>query len=130
MRTENLDKIVESTIAKVGREIRLATPLGAGKANHVINAFYGVRRAHPDLGFLYNSYMDDFLYEDPDNRYAVGPGKKAYSSMSPTLVMKDGKLVMAIGSPGSARIISTVAQLVDRLVSCKNDPEDLLSPKF
>ena len=92
-----------------------------------INAYYGAGRAHPELGFLYNSYMDDFNYDDPANQYALGPGKMAYSSMSPSIVMKDGKVMMAIGSPGSARIISTVAQLVDRYISKRNPPSDLLN---
>ena len=91
-----------------------------------INAYYGIRHAHPELGFLYNSYMDDFSYEDSNSVYAIGPGKKAYSSMAPTLVMKNGKVVMAIGSPGSARIISTVAQLVERYASSRNSTEELV----
>lgn len=91
-----------------------------------INAYYGAGVANPDYGFLYNSYMDDFDFEDPTNKYAIGPHKMAYSSMSPTIVMKNGKVVLIIGSPGSARIISTVAQLIDAFTLGKVQPEHLL----
>ena len=80
-----------------------------------INAYYGAGVANEKYGFLYNSYMDDFNFKDTTNKYAIGPKKMAYSSMSPTIVMKEGKVVMVIGSPGSARIISTVAQLIDKI---------------
>lgn len=90
-----------------------------------INAYYGAGVANPDYGFLYNSYMTDFNYEESDNNYAVGPGKMAYSSMSPTIVLKDGEVQLIIGSPGSARIISTVAQLVAQYCSGIVDPSQL-----
>ena len=77
-----------------------------------INAYYGVRVAAPELGFLYNSYMDDFIFGDPAHPYAIAPGKPAYSSMSPSIVTRDGETVLVLGSPGSARIISAVAQVI------------------
>ncbi|MYI02026.1 MAG: hypothetical protein F4122_05765, partial [Gammaproteobacteria bacterium] len=77
-----------------------------------INAYYGVRVAAPELGFLYNSYMDDFTFGDPAHPYAIAPGKPAYSSMSPSIVTQGGETVLVLGSPGSARIISAVAQVI------------------
>lgn len=77
-----------------------------------INAYYGVRVAAPELGFLYNSYMDDFTFGDPAHPYAIAPGKPAYSSMSPSIVTRAGETVLVLGSPGSARIISAVAQVI------------------
>ena len=77
-----------------------------------INAYYGVRVAAPELGFLYNSYMDDFIFGDPAHPYAIAPGKPAYSSMSPGIVNRNGETVLVLGSPGSARIISAVAQVI------------------
>ncbi len=77
-----------------------------------INAYYGVRVAAPELGFLYNSYMDDFTFGDPAHPYAIAPGKPAYSSMSPGIVTRGGETVLVLGSPGSARIISAVAQVI------------------
>ncbi|MCB0630492.1 MAG: gamma-glutamyltransferase [Saprospiraceae bacterium] len=91
-----------------------------------INAYYGAGVANPDYGFLYNSYMDDFNFEEANNKYAVAPNKMAYSSMSPTIVMKDKKVVLIIGSPGSARIISSIAQLIDTFTSGTTDPKELL----
>ena len=76
-----------------------------------INAYFGAAAASSKLGFLYNTYMDDFQLGQPSHPFAIGPGKMAYSSMSPTVVRKDGQNVLVIGSPGSARIISTVAQI-------------------
>ncbi len=77
-----------------------------------INAYYGVRVAAPELGFLYNSYMDDFTFDDSAHPYAIAPGKPAYSSMSPAIVTRGGETVLVLGSPGSARIISAVAQVI------------------
>lgn len=91
-----------------------------------INAYYGAGIANPEYGFLYNSYMDDFNFDDFDNAYAIGPNKMAYSSMSPTIVMKDNQVVLVIGSPGSARIISSVAYLIDSFTSGISNPEGLL----
>jgi gamma-glutamyltranspeptidase/glutathione hydrolase len=76
-----------------------------------INAYFGARAASPELGFLYNTYMDDFFLGQPDHPFAIRPGAMAYSSMSPTIVQREGDNVLVIGSPGSARIISAVAQL-------------------
>jgi gamma-glutamyltranspeptidase/glutathione hydrolase len=76
-----------------------------------INAYFGAKAASPELGFLYNTYMDDFFLGQPDHPFAIRPGAMAYSSMSPTIVQKDEENVLVIGSPGSARIISSVAQL-------------------
>lgn len=76
-----------------------------------INAYFGAKAASPELGFLYNTYMDDFFLGQPDHPFAIRPGAMAYSSMSPTVVQKDSENVLVIGSPGSARIISSVAQL-------------------
>lgn len=76
-----------------------------------INAYFGAAAASPDLGFLYNTYMDDFELGQPGHPFAIQPGLMNYSSMSPTIVQKDSATVLVIGSPGSARIISSVAQL-------------------
>ena len=87
-----------------------------------INAYFGSRAASPGLGFIYNSYMEDFVYNDSAHPFAVGPGKMAYSSMSPTIVRdKNGENVMATGSPGSARIISAVAQTIQYWIDVKKD---------
>ena len=91
-----------------------------------INAYFGARAASEELGFLYNTYMDDFTYDDPKHPFTIGPGKMAYSSMTPTILKKDGKNVMAIGSPGSARIISAVFQIISRWVHSDESIKDIV----
>ena len=77
-----------------------------------INAYFGAKAVSPTLGFLYNTYMDDFNFEEKDHPIYVGSEKMAFSSMSPTIVKREGINVMAIGSPGSARIISAIFQIL------------------
>ena len=87
-----------------------------------INAIFGSRAASKELGFIYNSYMEDFVFEDSTHSYAVGPNKMAYSSMSPSIVRdENNNNVMAIGSPGSARIISSVAQTIQYWIDIDQD---------
>lgn len=66
-----------------------------------------------DRGFLLNNELTDFstVYDKADpNR--IQPGKRPRSSMSPTIVLKDGKPVLALGSPGGSTIITTVTQML------------------
>ena len=71
----------------------------------------------PDRGFILNNELTDFSLEyvaDDPNR--IQPGKRPRSSMSPTIVLEDGKPFLALGSPGGATIITTVLQmLVNRI---------------
>ena len=86
-----------------------------------INDDFGAKVIAGDTGFLLNDEMDDFtakpgapnmfgLIQGKAN--AVAPGKRPLSSMTPTLVMKDGKPLLVVGSPGGARIISTVMEVI------------------
>ena len=65
-------------------------------------------------GFLLNNELTDFSFTSQTNGHPVAnrvePGKRPRSSMAPTIVLKDGKPYMAIGSPGGSRIIGYVAQ--------------------
>ena len=92
-----------------------------------INAYFGAKAASNKLGFLYNTYMDDFIFGDSSHPYAIGPGKMAFSSMTPTIVLKDGKPVLLLGSPGSARIISSVAQIVSAWIDEKLSIKEAVS---
>ena len=60
--------------------------------------------------------MDDFTFGEPEHPFALRPNAMAYSSMSPTIVQKNGENRMVIGSPGSSRIISTVGQLTAKWI--------------
>jgi gamma-glutamyltranspeptidase/glutathione hydrolase len=86
-----------------------------------LNDDFGSRVTAGGLGFLLNDEMDDFsskpgvpngygLVQGPAN--AIGPGKRPLSSMTPTIVLKDGKLFLVLGSPGGSQIISTVANIL------------------
>jgi len=82
-----------------------------------INTPYGSGITVPGTGILLNNEMDDFaVAPDTPNAYglvdttganAIAPGKRPLSSMTPTIVVKDGKTFMVSGSPGGPRIIST-----------------------
>ena len=85
-----------------------------------LNDAFGSRVTAGSLGFLLNDEMDDFaskpgapnlygLIQGPAN--AIAPGKRPLSSMTPTIVLEDGKLRFVLGSPGGARIITTVANI-------------------
>lgn len=86
-----------------------------------INAYFGARVATPTLGFLYNDYMREFELDRPDHPYAIGPGRMPFSSMSASVVSRDGVPVMGVGSPGSARIISAVTQVIQLWVDDARD---------
>jgi gamma-glutamyltranspeptidase / glutathione hydrolase len=85
-----------------------------------LNNYFGSHVTAGSLGFLLNDEMDDFasktgtpnmygLIQGPAN--AIAPGKRPLSSMTPTIVLEDGKLRYVLGSPGGARIITTVANI-------------------
>ncbi len=71
----------------------------------------------PGRGFLLNNELTDFTtVYDEDDPNRIQPGKRPRSSMSPTIVLHDGRPVLAVGSPGGSTIITTVLQvLVNRL---------------
>lgn len=70
----------------------------------------------PDHGFLLNNELTDFnfapLTEGVPDPNLPGPGKQPRSSMSPTIVLKDGQPWMSVGTPGGATIITTVGQII------------------
>ncbi|QQC92188.1 gamma-glutamyltransferase [Streptomyces alfalfae] len=74
----------------------------------------------PNRGFLLNNELTDFSFAPADPKVhdpnLPGPGKRPRSSMAPTIVLKDGKPVVALGSPGGATIITTVLQTLTGFV--------------
>ncbi|MGX6607608.1 gamma-glutamyltransferase family protein [Micromonosporaceae bacterium Da 78-11] len=88
----------------------------------------------PGRGFLLNNELTDFNFVGTQGAVAdpnlPGPGKRPRSSMSPTIVLKDGKPFLAAGSPGGATIITTVLQiLVGRLLLDQTLPEAMAAPR-
>ena len=97
---------------------------------YTINASYGSAAAVSGAGFLLNNEMDDFsIKAGVPNLYglvggdanAIEPNKRPLSSMSPTIILKDDKLYMVVGSPGGARIITTVLQVILNVIDYKMD---------
>ncbi|MET0719776.1 MAG: gamma-glutamyltransferase [Tardiphaga sp.] len=88
---------------------------------YTLNFPYGVGLVAEGTGVLLNNEMDDFTAAPgASNAFGLvgfeanlpGPGKRPLSSMSPTIVLKDGRVVLVTGSPGGSRIISTVLQVI------------------
>ena len=110
-RVESHDTTHYSVVDSEGNAVAVTTTL---------NDAFGSRVTAGSLGFLLSDEMDDFaskmgvpnmfgLIQGPAN--AIAPGKRPLSSMTPTIVLQNGKLRYVLGSPGGARIITTVANI-------------------
>lgn len=107
---------------------------------YTINESYGCAAAVEGAGFLLNNEMNDFWTapgpldaqgkaDNEANR--VAPGKRPASSMSPTIVLKDGRLFMTAGSPGGPRIITSVLQVISNVIDHgMNISEAVTAPRF
>jgi len=82
-------------------------------------------------GFLLNNQLTDFAFSPQNGSEAVAnrvePGKRPRSSMSPTIILKEGKPVFALGSPGGSNIIPYVANAIIALVDWKMDMQQAVS---
>ncbi len=85
-----------------------------------INHFFASGITAPGTGVLLNDQMDDFD-KRPGQANSIAGGKRPLSSMTPTLLLKDGKPFATLGSPGGMRILSTVAMLISDLVDYDMD---------
>ncbi|MDR3738777.1 MAG: gamma-glutamyltransferase [Terracidiphilus sp.] len=110
-RVESQDTTHYSVVDDEGNAVSVTTTLNDSFGSHVTAG---------SLGFLLNDEMDDFaakagvanlygLIQGPAN--AIAPSKRPLSSMTPTIVLEDGKLRYVLGSPGGGRIITTVANI-------------------
>jgi len=110
-RAESMDTTHYSVVDEEGNAVAVTTTLNDSFGSHVTSG---------TLGFLLNDEMDDFaskmgtpnmfgLIQGPAN--AIAPGKRPLSSMTPTIVLDNGKLRYVLGSPGGARIITTVGNI-------------------
>ena len=134
----NLRKWIQLDRANPSKEIQPGDPLpyespetthfsvmdSAGNAvsnTYTLNFSYGTGIVAAGTGILLNNEMDDFSSKPgTPNAYgliggeanAIQPGKRPLSSMTPTLVFKAGKPILATGSPGGSRIITTTLQLL------------------
>ena len=76
-----------------------------------INDFFGTGIVPEGTGFLLNDHMDDFA-ADVQSPNAPGPGRRPLSSMGPLILFRNGKPILALGSPGGTRIFSSLTQIV------------------
>ncbi len=107
---------------------------------YTLNDLFGSRVTAEGLGFLLNDDMDDFtskpgapnmfgLLQGEAN--AIAPGKRPLSAMAPTIVLKDGRLFMVLGSRGGPRIITAVAEVLVNVIDYgMNIQQAVDAPRF
>jgi gamma-glutamyltranspeptidase / glutathione hydrolase len=109
---------------------------GEGNAvavTYTINGSFGANVVAPGTGFFLNDEMDDFTVKPgTPNLYglvqgeanAIAPGKRPLSSMAPSLLEKDGRVLLVLGSPGGSRIITTVLETIMNVVDYGMGPQE------
>ncbi len=107
---------------------------------YTINGSFGAAVIAPGTGFFLNNEMDDFTVKPgTPNLYglvqgeanAIAPGKRPLSSMAPTLVEKDGRVFLVLGSPGGSRIITTVLETILNILDYGMAPQGAVgAPRF
>ena len=120
------------TIADAGGNIAAVT--------YTLNGGYGSKVTAAGLGFLLNNEMDDFAPKPGEaNMYgliqgeanAIQPGKTPLSSMTPTIVLRDGKPYLVLGSPGGPTIINTVLEVIVNVLDFGMNAQDAVNwPRF
>lgn len=81
-----------------------------------IESLYGCRAAAEGLGFLYNNYVSTLEVKDPSHPYYLRPNAVPWSSLAPAIMFLNDKPWLTLGSPGSDRIFSTIAQFIINLI--------------
>ena len=107
---------------------------------YTLNNGYGSGVTVPGLGFLLNDEMDDFAAKPgAENMFhlvqgeanAIQPGKRPLSAMTPTIVLRGGKLFMVLGAPGGPRITNAVLQVILNVVDFHMNIQDAVDwPRF
>jgi gamma-glutamyltranspeptidase/glutathione hydrolase len=107
---------------------------------YTLNDWFGARVMPPGTGVMLNDEMDDFTAKiGVPNLYglvqgqanSIAPGKTPLSSMSPTIVTRDGKPVMVVGTPGGSRIITTVLHTILNVIDYDMDVQEAVdAPRF
>jgi gamma-glutamyltranspeptidase / glutathione hydrolase len=144
---------IEAKRARPSRDIGAGNPMGFGSSNtthfsivdrdgnavantYTLNFNYGLGLVAEGTGVLLNNELDDFavkpgvpnafgLVGGPAN--APAPGKRPLSSMTPTVVLKDGKPFLVTGSPGGSRIINTVLQVIVNAIDFRMNAADAVN---
>lgn len=96
-----------------------------------IEKVYGSKAVAPGLGFLYNNYMSAFDYKDPSHPYYLRPGGIPWSTVAPSILFREKKPWLVLGSPGSERIYSTVSQFLIHVLDGNLSLDQAMSmPRF
>ncbi|WP_084529461.1 gamma-glutamyltransferase [Pedobacter caeni] len=118
-----------SIVDKAGNAVSVTTTL---------NGSYGSAVVVKGAGFLLNNEMDDFSVKPgAPNMYglvggeanAIAPGKRMLSSMTPTIIEKEGKLFMVVGTPGGSTIITSVFQTILNVVEFDQNMQQAVTSK-
>ncbi len=112
----------------------------AVSVTYTINGYFGTGEIAGNTGFFLNNEMDDFTSKPgaangfglvQGNPNTIAPSKRPLSSMSPTIVTKDGKVFLVTGSPGGSTITTTVLQVITNVIDYdKNITEAVNAPRF
>lgn len=103
---------------------------------YTINSYFGAGVMAPGTGFLLNNEMDDFTIKLGEaNQFGlrqgkanlIEPGKRPLSSMSPTIVTKNGQVYLVTGSPGGSTIPTTVLQVITQLIDYEMNLADAVN---
>ena len=87
-----------------------------------INGLWGARFAVPGTGMIANNYMANFD-ATPGRALSVAPGKRVFTSMAPTMVLRDGRVAFALGLPGGLRIFGSAMQALVNLLDHGMTPQ-------
>jgi len=85
-----------------------------------IELVYGSKAAAGGLGFLYNNYMSAYEFENPNHPFYLRPNSTPWTSVCPSIAFYDHRPWMVLGSPGSARIFSTLSHFLSRIIDHSN----------
>lgn len=131
--TRVVSKQIEARISGSGETTHLSVMDRHGNIvalTQSIERVFGAKVVSPELGFLYNNYMSALEYHDMTNPYYLRPNGVPWASVAPTIVFKDKKPWLAIGSPGSERIASTILQVILRLARKQTPFDAVAAPRI
>ena len=128
---------VRKCIHKIARETQIYMPIHetedevTGETTHLsvidnsdmavsltqsIEKVYGSKAAAAGLGFLYNNYLIDYEYKIFSHPFYLRPNAVPWATVAPTLIFRNKEIWLAVGSPGSERIFSSIAQFLIHVV--------------
>ena len=117
--------------AQSGSTTSLAVIDGQGNAvvvTQTISDFFGAKVMVPATGIILNNEIKNFSARGIN---AMAPGKRMRTTIAPTIVVKDGQTVAALGTPGAARIVSAMTLLVSNLVDYRMGIQEAIdAPRF